>query len=222
LTLEYSQSENATDPPASVTQRRLWMLFAVEAITSLATPMLIVAIFFYTEKRFGWGMRQNLLLAAVEGLVYVVGSLLANPVSRKFGRRYSVLSLFILVGILAVIGAIRPTPRVVTALLIIYTMLTALIWPMIESLVSGGIPPKELSKVLGIYNLIWAGVGALAVAINGTIIEHWPRGVFIIPAIAHGIGFVLLWLTPPTPAINSHQHDKAEADSAGQIGRAHV
>src|SRR3954462_11276801 len=156
------------------------MLYLVEAVTALATPMLIVSIYFYTEKIFGWSMQWNLRLAAAEGAVYIVGSLLANPVSQKFGRRRSVLMLFILVGLIALIGAFWPTPAVVTSLLIIYTMLTALIWPMVESLVSAGIAAKELSKVLGIYNLVWAGVGAVAVAGNGYVIEHWPRGVFII------------------------------------------
>jgi len=181
------------------------MLYLVEAVTALATPMLIVSIYFYTEKIFGWSMRRNLLLAAAEGAVYIVGSLLANPVSQKFGRRRSVLALFILVGILAAIGALWPEPAVVTSLLIIYTMLTALIWPMVESLVSAGIPARELSKVLGIYNLVWAGVGAIAVAGNGFVIEHWPRGVFIIPAAAHGIGFILLLITAPTPANSQHE-----------------
>src|SRR5258705_12540474 len=98
------------------------MLYLVEAVTALATPMLIVSIYFYTEKIFGWSMRRNLLLAAAEGAVYIVGSLLANPVSQKFGRRRSVLALFILVGILAATGALWPEPAVVTSLLIIYTM----------------------------------------------------------------------------------------------------
>src|SRR5882762_7703724 len=92
--------------------RRLWMLYLVEAVTALATPMLIVSIYFYTEKIFGWSMRRNLLLAAAEGAVYIVGSLLASPVSQKFGRRRSVLALFILVGILAAIGALWPEPAV--------------------------------------------------------------------------------------------------------------
>src|SRR6266480_2635212 len=103
------------------------MLYLVEAITALATPMLIVSIYFYTEKKFAWSMRRNLLLAAAEGAVYIAGSLLANPVSQKFGRRRSVLALFLLVAALASIGAFFPSPAVVTTALILYTTLTALI-----------------------------------------------------------------------------------------------
>jgi MFS family permease len=195
-------------------RRRRGMLYAVEAVTGLASTMLIISIFFYTERKFGWGMRQNLVLAAVQGLVYVVGSLAASSISQRFGRRRSLLVLFVLIGAIAAVGIFRPTPRAVTSLLIAYTLVISLTWPMIESLVSAGIGARELSRVLGVYNLVWAGIGACAVAINGTIIEHWPRGVFIIPSVAHAVGLILLWLTPPGPApggaVNGNEDLRAE------------
>jgi hypothetical protein len=104
---------------------------------------------------------------------------------------------------------------VVTSLLIVYTMVIALTWPMLESLVASGLSARELSRVLGAYNLVWAGIGACAVAVNGTIIEHWPKGVFIIPTVAHAIGLFLLWLTPPAaPQGNSQSHEDLRAEDA--------
>src|SRR5258705_12232803 len=117
---------------------------------------------------------------------------------------------------IAAIGIAWPTPIVVTALLIVYTMVIALTWPMLESLVASGLSARELSRVLGAYNLVWAGIGACAVAINGTIIEHWPNGVFIIPTAAHALGLVLLWFVPPGPAqgANAPSHDNLRAEDA--------
>src|SRR5437773_1412880 len=79
---------------------------------------------------------------------------------------------------------------------------TGLASTMLEGLASSDLSPRGLSRVLGAYNLVWAGIGALAVAVNGSIIEHWPKGVFIIPPTAHALGLMLLSLTPagPTPA----------------------
>src|SRR5437868_8970720 len=88
-------------------QRRK-MLYGVEAVTGLASTMLIISIYFYTEKTFHWSMRQNLILAAVEGLVYMVGSLAANGVSSRFGRRDSLLVIYAVLGAIAAIGIIRP------------------------------------------------------------------------------------------------------------------
>ena len=196
--------QNSASIESSSDPARRRMLYGVEAVTGLASTMLIISIYFYTEKRFGWKMRQNLLLAAAEGLVYVVGSLAASFISTRFGRRNSLLVVYAILATIAAIGIIRPTPTVVTSLLIIYTMVISLTWPMLESLVSADLPPRQLSRVLGAYNLVWAGIGACAVAVNGSIIEHWPKGVFIIPTAAHVAGLILLALTPATPTSEAH------------------
>src|SRR3954467_14299231 len=164
-----SSSIHLSNDPA---RHRRWMLYGVEAVTGLASTMLIISIYFYTEKTFHWSMRQNLVLAAVEGLVYVVGSLAASALSTRFGRRNSLLVIYAVLGAIAAIGIIRPTPTVVTTLLIVYTMVISLTWPMLESLVATGLSARQLSRVLGAYNLVWAGIGACAVAVNGSIIEH--------------------------------------------------
>lgn len=189
------------------------MLYSVEAVTGLASTMLIISIFFYTERTFRWSMRQNLLLASVEGFIYMLGSLAATFISNRFGRRNSLLLIYALLAAITAIGIFHPTPKIVTAVLVTYTLAISLTWPMLESLVSSGLPPRQLSRVLGAYNLVWAGIGALAVAVNGSIIEHWPKGVFIIPTTAHALGLLLLWLTPattpPAPA-NTSQAMRAE------------
>src|SRR3989440_10072127 len=110
-----SPSIQSSSDPA----RRRRMLYGVEAVTGLASTMPIISIYFYTEKRFGWKMRQNLLLAAAEGLVYVIGSRAASFISPRFGRRNSLLVVYAILAAIASIGIIRPTPTVVTSLLII-------------------------------------------------------------------------------------------------------
>ena len=44
--------------------------------------------------------------------------------------------LFVAIGVIAAIGIVRPTPKVVTILLVVYTMVISLTWPMLESLVA--------------------------------------------------------------------------------------
>src|SRR5687768_2499835 len=46
-------------------------VFAVEALTSVGSTLLGVGIFFYTQHRFAWGLRENFLLAATQGVAYV-------------------------------------------------------------------------------------------------------------------------------------------------------
>src|SRR5258708_881107 len=61
-------------------------LFGVEALCSVAGTLLSIGTSFYMKDRFGWGMRENFLLAAAQGLVYVPGALSAGRVSKALGR----------------------------------------------------------------------------------------------------------------------------------------
>jgi hypothetical protein len=63
--------------------------------------------------------------------------------------------------------------------------------------------PKRLARRVGAYNLVWSGTGAATLAVNGTVIEYWPTGVFAIPAIVHGLGAILL-LMARTPVANDN------------------
>src|SRR5688572_19497750 len=67
--------------------KRLRRLFWVDAIASAAGTFVGMGTFFFTEHRFGWGMTDNFKLAAIQGTLYVAGSLLADRLSGRFGRR---------------------------------------------------------------------------------------------------------------------------------------
>ena len=49
-------------------------VFLLEALSAPSVANLTqYGIFFYMQKRFGWGARQNLVLSSAQGMVYVVG-----------------------------------------------------------------------------------------------------------------------------------------------------
>jgi hypothetical protein len=83
-----------------------------------------------------------------------------------------------------------------TALLVVVEAgLMGASWPMLESLVSAAGNPSRLSQRLGCYNIIWATIGAIALASSGAIIQHTPPwGFFGIVAFAHLLagGFISL------------------------------
>ncbi len=78
---ESSLTPSTIHNPPSTHSRPLWVAYAAESLSSVGTSLLSVAIFFYTQHYFGWSMKQNFLLAAAQGVVYVVGSLAAAGVS---------------------------------------------------------------------------------------------------------------------------------------------
>jgi hypothetical protein len=62
-----------------------------------------------------------------------------------------------------------------------------------------------LARRLAAYNVVWPAAGAVAIAIEGTLIKHWGQGVFLLPAIMHGLS--LLLVLPRLPG----RHQKYDA-----------
>jgi hypothetical protein len=161
--------------------RRLSALYAVEALGSVSGSLLTVGMPFYTHHRFGWDARDNFLLTAGQGVAYVIGALSAQPIARRWGRRASLFVLYtllVLLGTAVGVVATSGPPALLVPLVLLEMGLVAVTWPMIESLLSAGTDPQELSRRLGLYNMNWAIVGTLAVASSGTLIEYAPPWAF--------------------------------------------
>jgi hypothetical protein len=166
---------------------RLRTTYVVEGLLSFAANLLFIGIFFYTAKVFKWGLVRNFSLAAAQGAVYAIACLSAEPVSRALGKRRVLILTNVAMALLGVVGIFVKSPIILTVVIITYVPLIALNWPVLESAASINADAHTLSKRIGMYNLIWAGTGAAAVAVQGTIIHIDPRGVFLLPLVIHAI-----------------------------------
>jgi MFS family permease len=178
--------------PGSKVRRRT--LFAVQALLSVGANFLAVCIFFYMRHRFGWEVWQNLLLACGQGMVYVVGALMANVMAARLGRRRSLMLICLGTMLIALQAMVSRSAWGMAVAVLLYTLVSAAAWPFLESLVSADAGPHELSRRLGIYNLVWSGAGAGVMAVNGTVMDYWPSGLFLIPLLAHVAGWFLTLL----------------------------
>jgi len=180
--------------------------------------MLTVGIFFFTERYFRWGLAQNFALAAAQGAVYVVGSLAANTIAARFGRRRGLIALYVVLAVLALLAAAAPTPAWLVLTLLAYVLFTAMCWPALESLVASDADAHTMSKRVGAYNLVWSGANAVTFAVSGAVITHWRAGVFLIPAMAHVISALIMWAKPdvdpaaPSSPAPAHGHAEPEPE----------
>jgi hypothetical protein len=155
--------------------------------------MLQVGIFFYTQHYFGWGMKQNFMLAAAQGAVYVAGSLTSASIAGRYGRRRGLVAVYVGMSTIALCAALtRAAPALLIAALLSHTFISALNWPAVESLVTAGADAHTMSRRVGIYNLVWSATNAVVFAACGTIIEHWQAGLFLVPALAHASSALLM------------------------------
>jgi len=190
----------ALKPAIHVLPRRfLARIFTLEGLASVGGNLLMYGIFFSMHKRFGWGARKNLLLSSAEGIAYVIGALAANPLSHRIDRQRLLRLLEIAMVIAALAGACFAVPQVLVVLLLGYTMLSAAQWPLMESLISIGATPAQVSRRISIYNLVWSGTGAATVAACGILIARFPQGIFLATAAVHLAGCALLLRIHPQP-----------------------
>lgn len=173
--------------------RAIRVFYVVEGLTSHAVALMLSSIYFYTAGKFGWGSAQNYLLAAVLGVVYVVGALQAHAVAVWLGRRRTLVWFYFLMSAAAWVAvAGGRSPWVLVPVLIFYSGFSAITWPALESLVSSGAAAGELSRRLGVYNCVWSGAGAVTMALSGLLLKYWPNGTFLLPGFWHAAMALLL------------------------------
>jgi hypothetical protein len=166
-------------------------------VGSIAGALLTVGLPFYTHHRFGWNARDNFLLGTGQGVAYVLGALSAQPMAVRWGRRNCLVALYAgltLLGMIIAWSAASGRASLLVPLVLVEMALVAATWPLVESLVSAGANPEQLSRRLGIYNVTWAFAASLTVASSGAVIQYAaPWAFFAIVAGGHlgALGLVL-------------------------------
>src|ERR1700683_5182295 len=106
--MKSSVSNTSAAPLLSRASPDLRLLFAVEFLSSSAANFLQVGIFFYTQQRFGWTLRDNFLLAAAQGVAYVLGAMNANRLTRIWPRRSALAGLYFCMMLVGLLGVMLP------------------------------------------------------------------------------------------------------------------
>jgi MFS family permease len=193
-------SQTVSSSPAStprfiesgVFTARVMRIYAVEALGSIGANVLMLGIYFYAPHAYGWGVRQNLLLATTLGVVYTLAALCGAKIAGLLGRQRGMLALFTCHVLFLSFAVLINNEAAQIAALIGTTICGAAGWPIVESMVSDGADAKSLSRRIAAYNFTWSSTGALTVALCGLIIEHWPRGMFVLPLIVHIMAWLLI------------------------------
>ncbi len=200
-----------TAQPAGA-RRYLARVFTLEILGSIGGNLLQFAIFFYMQKRFGWGARRNLLLASAQGMTYIIGALSINPLSRRIHRRTLLMFLHSFMAAAVFVAAILPNPVLIVVLVLSYPLFSGAQWPLLESLVAIDASPEEISRRISIYNVVWSGTGAVTIALCGIVITLFPPGIFLATVAAHltALGLLTRFHPPAHQAAAAHLDPEPE------------
>ena len=181
--------------------------FTLEAMNGLATSFFIYYIFFFTEQQFHFTKADNLLLTSFYGFTYMAAAASAGRLAQRLGRfrllrmGFAGMMVSLLVGAAApkVFGYTTVTVAIEFAVLIVWTVSTSTGWPTLQGLLSREASSGEYPRIVGIYNLIWAGTSGVAFLTGGSLFGFSKGGdasklgtVFLLPVVIHIVQLVLL------------------------------
>lgn len=147
------------------------LFFLVELINSYGAVYYSNFLFFYVRSRFGFGELENLLLAALGGLVYVFAAWGGGAFAERFGYVRGLCTG--LLGIAASLGAGLLWDSVPGQVIVFatWTASVCFTWPALEAIVSEG-GNGRLSDMVGMFNVTWAVGGAVAYFTAGILLER--------------------------------------------------
>lgn len=188
--------------------------YTIEGINSFAVVIYFNYLYFYFRDTFGFNDRQNLLLAAFLGVVYIFASLWAGKIAKRIGYFTALKTGFAIMALGLLLGSqVHSITGAITAACIANFGM-CFIWPVIEALVSQG---ANAARAVGIYNITWAVTNAGAAFLGGMLIEKLGyQSMFLVPMGFMVLQFAMIfWLQriyPPElatakPEIHADNHD---------------
>ena len=198
--------------------------FILEGLNSFATVYYFYYFYFFMQTRFGYGNQANLLLAALNGAIYAVMAWQGGNFAQRFGYFAALKTGFSIMVVALAIGSQLHTATGHIVVMSVTVVGMCFTWPTLEALVSEGETRAGVQRMVGIYNLTWAGTGAVAYFSGGAMLEKLgPSSMFYVPAAIVVIQLGLtLWLesqsrqeasarvtTPTSSAPDAHPHPAA-------------
>jgi len=156
--------------------------FILEGLNSAATVYYLYYVYFYMEKVFHFGNKANLCLAALNGGTYALLAWGGGRFAQRFGYFTALkIGFGIMAGALAVGSQLHTAAgEIFVAVAVVAGM--CFTWPTLEALVSEGESRAGLQQMVGIYNAIWAGTGAVAYFTGGAMLDRLGlRSLFYVP-----------------------------------------
>lgn len=216
--------------PSALTPRAITPLWAVLAFTfanSIGGGVVTTGYAFLAESAYGYTVAQNYWLGLLQGAVYVGGALTVGPALgrallrvRWLTTRRVLAALMVALAVLSMLPWVArrgadPTDRAagewaLWLLIAGYSVLTGVLWPIVESYLSGGREGLSLRRATGWFNVTWSGALVAAFWVMGPLKEKYALELIVGVGVIHVICLGLLATFTVNPP--GHSHDDAHDD----------
>lgn len=201
----------------------LWVVMVVSFLNSVGTGIVTSGIYYLTKQGYNFSQSANYLLGLMLGATYIVGSLGAQPALallrsrlRKFSTRGVLVGLMVSMGALCALpilstkidGPGRSTVGVASiwVLVALYSPLSGVLWPIIESYLSGGRSGEPLRRAIGIWNVVWASALVAATWAIAPAIKDYAAETILVLGGVHLACVPFFRLLAREPAAHAEEH----------------
>lgn len=203
-----------------MTHRKLKLgYFTLEALNAFATVYYFTYLFFYLQARLGFGNLQNLGMSAASGLVYALSAWYGGRFGQHYGYFNALKVGFTVMGLGMLSGLLPGGGAGQLATMILWTLGMCFTWPTLEALASEDEDQTGVTRMVGIYNVVWASSSGVAAFVGGAMFERFGgRSVFWLPAGLHGLQLALTFWLERRYAIEHRRPAAAALVMHGQTG----
>ena len=168
--------------------------FVLEWLNIYAVCYYFNFVFFQLRSEHGFGNKENLLFAALNGFLYIFGSWFGGKFAQARGNFASLFVGFSILALAMMCGLGAASPVAHTLVMVGWTLGICFTWPALEALAAESSSRTGLTRMVGIYNVVWASGAALAYFTGGTLLELLgPRSLYWLPASVHVVQLLLVW-----------------------------
>lgn len=195
-----------------ITPTPLSAVLSLTFLGSLGTGAVTNGFSFIATEGLGYTRTMNLLMALVLGACYIVGALASGPIVKRLSDRGNRATPRALLGVvLVVIGAVcflpitaqtlapRYLEHALWALILVFSPMPGILWPIVESYVSGGRRDRALRSAVGRFNIVWSGALVFAFWGMAPLLEQRPFVILALLGVAHLLMCALLRWFPAYP-----------------------
>jgi hypothetical protein len=204
-------------PRSSGAAAPLWAVLTFTFFGSLGTAIVTTGIYFIAAASYGFTKADNYWLGLVQGGTYIVGALGAGPMLRILRTRWGISTRAALSWVMLILGMLCGIPILLGRqgadasqwplwlLVVLYSPLTGMLWPIVESYLSGGRRGGALRFALGRFNITWSSALVLGLVVIGPAVKERSPELIAALGIMHIVSILLLLKMGREPGKHLHE-----------------
>jgi hypothetical protein len=181
-----------TQPNIHSSRSAQWATLSLSWVDNLGAAAALIGVYFVAESAYKFSATQSLLLGLVQGVPYVLAAAMSGRIVRALagpGRAVSTRTLLALIHVMLAGLCLLPwlwrSPGAIWVMVGLYSPLTGLLWPTVESFLSAGRTGDELRRVTGRFNLAWASSQVVTFWLLSTMVKERPLEAIALMGLSH-------------------------------------